>query len=108
MGAPESDSKKCARVCAGYGQDRKGSFVASRFAAAHAGHRTSRSFLTGDAVHGRQRHQRRRFVQGRRESTTEVFWQAWRTRRAGYLKAVSRGYRELMEIPREVMLANPG
>jgi pyruvate-ferredoxin/flavodoxin oxidoreductase len=24
------------------------------------------------------------------------------------LKAVSRGYRELMEIPRDVMLANPG
>jgi len=24
------------------------------------------------------------------------------------LKAVSRGYRELMEIPKEVMLANPG
>jgi len=25
-----------------------------------------------------------------------------------YLKAVSRGYRELMEIPRDIMLANPG
>jgi hypothetical protein len=24
------------------------------------------------------------------------------------LKAVSRGYRELMEIPRDVMVANPG
>jgi hypothetical protein len=24
------------------------------------------------------------------------------------LQAVSRGYRELMEIPRDIMLANPG
>ena len=45
---------------------------------------------------------------GCREIAEEVFRQTRRTRRAGQPESRSRGYTELIEVPREVMVANPG
>src|SRR5438093_666363 len=108
MGATESHSEECARVCAGHGQNRKGSFIPGRFATAHAGHRPLGVFFRLTPVTAESGVSEDDLFKGVEKALRKYFGKRGERVVQDNLKAVSRGYRELMEISREVMLANPG